>query len=237
MVITTQDIINSTFKKLGILGRGETLSADDSQDAKRALNLMLASWSIRNVATLVTAKDELTLIPNQRIYTIGITVGADFNTPRPKMVFYASLEDENQFFRPIDVISDEQYSLYGDRLITIGVPNRMVYEATLPNGTITLYFIPDKPYILHIDSQKAFAEITALDAEFDLDEAYLEAIIYNLAVRLAPDYGIVPAPSIAEAANSLFDTLLGFTAPDMSVFLDVSVRRPRTQTIYSGYDP
>ena len=210
---------------------GETPTAEMSQDAKLALNLMLASWSIRNVAILVTAKDALTLSPQQVSYTIG-PVGADFTSARPKKVLLASLEDENQIYTHVDVIGEDQYILYGDRDIVTGRPNRIFYEATMPNGTFYLYYIPDRQYVLHLSSVKAFLEIPALDAEFDLDEAYLEPIIYGLAVRMAPDFGMVASPDIKEAASNLFDTLLNYAAQDMTVFLDITVRRPRASTIY-----
>lgn len=233
MVITTQEILNSAFRKIGILGRGEVLSAEDSQDAKLALNLMLASWSIRQIAVLVTILDSLTLVAGQRVYTIGMSGTPDFATTRPKQILNASLKDlTDNVFTPIDIISEDQYLLYGDREVVPGRTNKLYYERTMPNGTITLYWIPDKAYQLDIYSQKPFTEITDLDAAFDLDEAYLEPIIYNLAVRLAPDYGRDIPERVSQAATDLFDRLLVYTAESMDVFLDVTVRKPSSQTIF-----
>lgn len=230
--MTIQEIINGAFKELGILAVGETLSADMSQDGRRKLNLMLGSWSIRNISILATIQEEFPVNSSSASYTIGPS--GVFNTSRPLRVLNASIEDANQLFNPLELIGEDQYTSYGDRAIVGGLPSRLWYKASIPLGLLTLYYIPDQAYTLHISSQKPFASITTLDAEFTLaDDVFLEAMIYNLAMRLAPGYGIVPNPLVVETAEELFTRLLAYTSPDMTMFPDVGVRRPVSNTIYT----
>jgi len=229
--MTIQDILNESFRELGVLATGETLSAEMSQDAKRKLNLMLGSWSIRNVTVLATTEESFTLTANDGDYTIGVS--GNFNTARPLKVMVASLEDTNGLFTPIELIGEDQYSSYGDRAIVTGPPSHLWYKPSQPLGRIRLYPLPDAADTLHLSSQKAFASITSLSAELDVDPVYLEAIIYNLAVRLGPGYGVTPSPLVLQTAQDLFDRLLVYSAPDMTMFPDTGVRRHTPSSIYT----
>jgi hypothetical protein len=229
--MTIQDILNGAFQELGVLATGETLSADMSQDAKRKLNLMLGSWSIRNITILAMIEESFTLTANDGDYTIG-TAG-NFNTDRPLKIVNASLEDENDLFTTIELIGEDQYSSYGDRAIITGPPSHLWYKPSQPLGRIRLYPLPDAADTLHITSQKAFASITSLSAELDIDPVSLEAVVYNLAVRLGPGYGVTPSPLVIQTAQDLFDRLLVYSAPDMTMFPDTGVRSRTPSSIYT----
>lgn len=228
-----QDILNGAFKELGVLATGETLSADMSQDARSKLNLMLGSWSLRNVSVFVTTEESFLLVAGTSQYTIGS--GGVFNTARPLAVRAASLKDAgNNFLYPLELIGEDQYLSYGDRESVIGLTSHLWYRPSLPLGVIRLYRTPDKAYRLDLSTQKPFAALTALNQEFALaDDVYLEAMMYNLAVRLAPGYGVVPSQIVMSLAQELFDRLLVYTSPDMTMFPDLGVRHARTSTVYT----
>jgi hypothetical protein len=234
--MTVQDVINKAFKKLGVLATGETLPADMTQDGKDTLNLMLGSWSIHNVSVLVTVEESFPLVAGDGEYTIG--TGGDFNTVRPLKVINASLKDaENSFFNPLSEISEDQFLSYGDRDILIGLPTKFWYRGETPLGRFRLYSKPDKAYSLFLYTQKPFAAVAALDSQLettiDCDPVYLEAIIYNLAVRIGPDYGVVPPLEVKEMAKELYDSIAAYSSPDMTTFVDLGLRRPRATTIYT----
>jgi hypothetical protein len=229
--MTIQDILNSAFKELGVLATGETLPADMAQDARSKLNLMLGSWSVRNVSVLATVEESFVLTASDGDYTIGPS--GNFNTTRPLKILNASIEDDQDIFTPMDLIGEDQYTSYGDRTTVTGLPSRLWYKPTQPLGRIRLYYIPNKAYTLHISSQKPFVSIATLNEELDVDPVYLEAVVYNLAVRLAPGYGVTPSLLVTDMAKELFDRLLVYVAPDMTMFPDVGVRRQQVTTIYT----
>jgi hypothetical protein len=226
--MTIQDILNGAFKELGVLATGETLPADMAQDARSKLNLMLGSWSIRNVSILVTIDESFSVVGGTGSYTIGPS--GVFNTARPLSILVATLEDENQIFTPLALIGEDQFLSYGDRAIVSGLPSHLYYERSQPLGRIFLYYIPDKAYTLTLSTQKPFSSVTTLSEELVVDPVYLEAVIYNLAVRLAPGYGVTPSPLVLGQAQELFDRLLVYSSPDMTIFPDVGIRRPKSET-------
>lgn len=234
--MTIQDVINGAFKKLGVLGVGETPSAEMSQDARASLNLMLRSWSIRNVSALVTVGETFTLTSGVGLYTIGPS--GTFNTVRPTSIMNASIKDVNNLFTPVDIITEDQFLSYGDRATATGLPDRLWYEPSKPLGRINLYVKPmNSTYQLEIRSQKPFADIVALsddlDTTYNFAGAYDEAIVYNLAVRIAPDYGLTPKDLVIATADELFTRLVNYATPPMEVALDLGLSRIRNTSIFN----
>lgn len=77
---TPVELINLALKQAGVLGVGQTASAEDTNDAFRLLNMMLAQWSLkRNIVYRIT--DTAFAATGAETYTVG--PGGDFNMPRP----------------------------------------------------------------------------------------------------------------------------------------------------------
>ena len=236
VAMTIQQVINGAFKKLGILGTGETPTAEMSQDAKLALNLMLRSWSIRNVSVLVTESETFPLVTNTGDYTIGPS--GDFNTVRPTSILNASIKDVNNLFYPVNIITEDQFLSFGDRAINSGLPSYLWYEPAMPLGRIHLYLRPTlSSYQLELGSQKPFEEILLLSddltTDYEFAPAYDEMIIYNLAVRVAPDFGLAARADVVDMARELFDRVVTYVTPPMVVSLDPALRRVRNLSIYN----
>jgi hypothetical protein len=234
--MTIQEVLNGAFKKLSVLGTGETLTAEMSQDARASLNLMLRSWSIRNVSVIVTVGETFPLVGNTGLYTIGPT--GNFNTVRPTRILNASIKDANNLFTPVKIITEDFFLSFGDRDFSAGLPDRLWYEPAIPLGRIHLYVKPmNSSYQLEIRSQKPFLAVVALDDDLEIDydfaPAYDEAIVYNLAVRIAPDYGLTPKMEVLGMATELFDRLVTYVTPTMEVSLDLALSRVRNTSIFN----
>ena len=203
------DIINASLKKIGVLAKGETASTNDSNDALNYLNYMLATWSARELLNLAQIQESFTLIANQQSYTIG--VGANFNTAKPFNIKSAFVRDTSNYDTPVFPMTREEYFGIEDKLLSVARPTDLFYDKgsthqTTDTGTIYLYPIPDASttYTLFIESEKAWTDLGTLSTTVNFEEMYTEALIYNLAIRLAPDYGKpVSAEVIAIAKETL----------------------------------
>lgn len=232
---SVQQIINEAMKLLQVKAPGETLSADQSNDARNTLNLMLDSWAGRRVSARALTEIVQNLTTNQRSYTIGTSGSPYFNTTRPMAIENAGCEYvNNSLILPVDIISVDQYENFGDRLILHGPVRKLFYDPTMPNGTIYLYPIPDQVYKLHMRMVVGLQEMAALDTLFTMEPTYMEAIKYNLAIRLAPEYGRPVDPDIKDMAKQLFNILLNWSMPEMFTSIDYPVRLlPKRNTIFT----
>jgi len=90
------------------------------------------------------------------------------------------------------------------------LPSFVFYDSGWPTGT--LYFWPVAPtsmYELHVtvkDQLQAFPNMTD---DINLPPEYAEALMFNLAARMRPLYGMLPDPTISALAVASLNTVRG----------------------------
>lgn len=230
MNYTIQTIINDALGLIGVKASGETLNSDDSNEALRALNFMINSWGARNVSVRATVEEIFTLIANTRTYTIGST--GIFSTVRPQSLITAGLQfPADNIVLPIDIIGPDHYDSFSSRLVVTGPPTHVFYNPQMPNGVLHFFPIPDQGYTFRLRSAKALSEFPLLSTTFQLELTYIEAIVYNLAVRLAPRFGVEPSQLVLGESERLFNVILSQASPDMETGIDFAVIRPGVNPI------
>jgi hypothetical protein len=233
-VWTAQDIINGALSKIGVRAAGETLSADESNDALKAMNLMLDSWGGRDISARADVQITGSFTANQRQFTIGTSSSPDINTPRPMRIETLNIiYPSNNLELPVTYMDLDQYDSFADRTIITGPPQKFCYDPQMPNGVISLYPIPDITYGFRMRMFVALQEMSLLSTQFTMEPTYFEAIMYNLAVRLAPDYEKTVPPEVLAEAERLFNILLNWAISDTFITPDYPVRPPYTRTIYT----
>jgi hypothetical protein len=63
------------------------------------------------------------------------------------------------------------------------------YDAAHPNGNISFDYIPDQAYTLVLQLDTLLTMIATASTLFQMPSGYSDALTYNLAIRLAPEYG------------------------------------------------
>lgn len=195
---TAQTIIEASYRKCGI----PTPSAAQLVDGLELLNNMVSLWGIEFLIHAVT-RENLTLTIGTATYTIGSSGSLD--TVRPIQIVNVYLRDSDNTDSPIDVISAKDY---GDIIQkgTSGKPTRLYYIAEYPQAKIIFDYAPDKAYVVYFEFLKNFTEFATLATTVSLPNEYKEALVYNLAIRLAEDLDVeLPASiiSIAEGSRAL----------------------------------
>lgn len=184
------------MQKIGVLVKSETPDDDEANDALDSLNALIDSWS-NDYACITSRVSETFTLSSSASYTIGI--GEDFNTARPMQIVdaYTSLA---QVDYPVEIVNQEIYNSISFKNIQ-GRPYILTYNSGFPVGQITVYPIPDDSYTLTILSEKALTGFATLDTELTLPTGWERALVYNLALELAPEYGQQPDQSIAAIAS------------------------------------
>ncbi len=193
---TALGIITASLKKIGVGAEGETLSSETANDSFDVLNDLLDSWSGRSLLTTAQIRENFTLIAGQSLYTIG--VGGNFNTSKPFEIVSAFVRDGNNIDYGIDVVSREIYDAYSDKALTTNLsrPTNLFYDPgvtqqAIQRGNVYLYPTPDSAttYTLFIESEKSFTNFTTLADVVTFPATYKRALVYNLAIELASEFG------------------------------------------------
>ena len=194
---TAREIITKAMQRAGILTKNETPSADEADDALDTLNDMLSSWSNESLLIYVRAWEDFTLSGGVGEYTIGS--GATFDTSRPIFIVEAHVRQGTSDFA-MTVIDDTQYNQMIVEKSVSGLPYWINYDNGFPTGKIRLWPVPSAAYTLFITSEKELAQFS-LDDTVSLPPGWKKALIYNLALELAPDYGQEVDPFVLKQAN------------------------------------
>lgn len=126
--------------------------------------------------------------------TFTFTIPGNFKIDRP-------LRITNAFTRitafggtgldyPIQVAtSEDQYTAIGYKSVAGPWPIALFYQPTYPLGNIFFYPNPSGGGVLHLWTDNIFSQFASLTQSVNMPQGYARALIKNLALELAPEYG------------------------------------------------
>jgi len=203
MADTALTVIEAAARHLGKLESGGSLTSDEANDGLRVLNGMLETWANDGLPIHGTTLTSHTLVASTGSYTIG-AAGADITATRPIRILEAFIRDSSGFDRKLRVLPIEEYDRLVDKDTESSYPRRLYYDPTWDDGTIYLWPVPDTAYTLFVRYENQLGPFSATTTSFSLPPGYQEAIEFNLAVRLAPQYQVeVPEITYQIAEESL----------------------------------
>lgn len=207
--MTAQQIIQASMRKLGVYASGETPTTNELADGLAALQSMLRAWAGRKLIMFSSVKDTLTLVAGTASYTWGS--GGTLATARPHSVLGAYVLDSDNVSHKVVQITEGEYRSIQMKT-NPGRPDNMFLHLLYPLSYIYLYPTPDTAETLYIDSMKPFTEASSFSALGDtlqFPANYEEPIIYNLAIRLASEFGKAVSADVAAIAASGLRELMG----------------------------
>jgi len=224
--LTRDSIIAAALRKIGF-AKGQTPDSFDLADAQVSLNAMLMSFQADGMPLWKLSKYTLTMTANTATYTIG--VGQTINIPYA-LKLHQVLRVPTAASTPIPL---EQKSIYDyNRLPTnnTGTPVSYAYTPYTNYGVLRIWPAPATTdvaqFTLDLWYQKPFDLFTTGTETIDFPQYWQEAVIYGLAVRLAPEYGVPlnDRQILQKEASFFYDKALSFGNEDASLFIQPTVR-------------
>ena len=234
MTYTAGDQINRALRLLGILAEGETPSAAMSQDALMALNQMIDSWNTERLSVFCTEDQVFTWPASLISRTLGPT--GDFVGNRPVL-----LDDATYFKAPsgvsygIKMINQQQYNGIAVKTVTSTFPQVMWVNMTFPDIEIYLYPRPTQNLEFHFVSVQELDKPATLSTVMYYPPGYLRAFVYNLAMEIAPEFGVEPSPQVQRIAMTSKRNLKRINNPDDIMSMPYAIVSSRQRfNIYAG---
>lgn len=234
---TPNDIIQQALRKSGVLGIGQSASAEDTNDAFLDLNDMLSQWQ-RKRWLIWHLVDYSVVSTGASTYTVG--PGGDINvSTRPDRLEAAyfrqiTQSQPNQIDYPLEIIeSYETYSRIAIKKLT-SFPQYIFYDSAYPTGVLHPYpVLQPTIYELHILLKEQLNQFTSLGQVISLPLEYIAAIKWNLAVRLRPSYQLPPDESIVQLALESLNVIRGANAQIPRLTMPIELVRGGLYNIYS----
>lgn len=203
-----QDVIANALRWLGVLAVGETASSQELSDGLVVLNELVASLSAEEIYLYTRAVDALTATATTGSYTWG--TGGAINSTRPLRLVKADCSFGGTTV-PVDIIGFAAWSNIPERAVQGNVVQRAFLDNAYPLATLNLWPVPKTTSTtLSLYSLKALTAFAATTDTFDFPPGYERAIRLNLALDLAPEYGIALTAthvSLAEQAKRALRSL------------------------------
>lgn len=210
----TSVLIARSLRTIGALASGESPEASEQADAFSILNTMLDAWRAERLTIFKTIRWTFSLVAGTQTYTLGDGATFDIDGPPPVYLDHAAIiwddtattPDES----PIDVFAEEVWRDLSPKTLTSTHPQGVRYRRDSPFGTLEVWPIQTLStvdLVLYLPTPLTSPALVTTD--LSTPPGYEEAMIYNLAMRLAPEFGAkdVDLGLVREFAQSSFATI------------------------------
>ena len=234
MATTAGDQINRALRLLGVLAEGETPSAATSQDALLAMNQMIDSWNTERLSVYATQDQVFSWPAGEIRRTLGPT--GDFVGNRPVL-----LDDATYYRAPsgvsygIKFINQDQYDGIAVKTATSTFPQVIFVNETFPDVEMFIYPKPTQVLEWHFISVQELTQPALLNTQLHFPPGYMRAFTYNLAMEIAPEFGVETSPQLQRIAMTSKRNLKRINNPNdiMSLPYGVVANKQRFN-IYAG---
>jgi hypothetical protein len=219
VITPIKQLIDAALRKLGVIDAMAQPDALEYADALDALKTMLDAWTLEDLLVPYRATERFDLDSAKNYYSMGI--GGDWDTVRPERIEYIRIVDAggNAHVVQPTTLGLAQYQ----SSIPLGDPTEYTSTADPLFAYVELNAYPTSPTVL-VTSMKPFnaLAIDNFDEEYDPDAdpsplypsgmtltgigttidfppGYKQAMIYNLAVHLSPEYAGVTLTEVVVA--------------------------------------
>lgn len=189
-MVTMRDVITQAQKDCGVLGIGQTMNSEDTNDAQVRFQNMIGQWQMKRL--LQPSLFDIAM-PGNDARSNQIGNGQYYNTPRPDKIraaYFIQLNGNSAAqkvsFPLWPINSYEEYAQIGLKELN-SFPVRYFYDQAYPYGNVFIWPIPSSSYEIHliIPSQLGFSttidngEVTAVGSGYT-NGVYVAVPLLNL---------------------------------------------------------
>ena len=190
---TYRDIITGALRLIGIVGDSEQPTSYQADNGLYALNEMIGAWNADDLMIYTTSFSQVAINVAKQTWTIG--PGGDIDTPvRPSEIDAANIiqnaSTQNPVTLPMSILSPNEWAEIRSKNSTSNYPRFLYCNGDWPLATMFLWPSPNvSDCKLEVLFNSPLNQALTLDTVEALPPAYRQAIRFNLAVILAPEYG------------------------------------------------
>jgi hypothetical protein len=178
--LTAREVITYALRKINIVSETEEPTDDQAARAMTELNVMLKGWQKYENLWRLT-EGAVTLVAATATYTLS---------PFPYRVISARYRDANSRDLPMnEMLRAEYYDL--PLKTSAGIPTNYYLDQQRASTTMTTWPVlaTVTTETIRYTYQRKFEDVDALDNDLDVKQEHFEVVGYNLAARMADDYG------------------------------------------------
>lgn len=227
--MTRDAIIQAAYRKIGVVSDGAVATSTQLTNAAEALNNVV--FTLYAMGMPVWAMTTTYFVPTQgqTAYPVGPGVSTtNLNITAPLKITQAWNLDvsnpTNTYRIPMNIYTQFNFNLLNSPT-NQGYPVHLWYQPGNQAGTINIWPAPDAYSAasrqIWFVYQRPFDQFDAGTDTPDFPQVWLEPLIYSLAHRLAPEFGVslTEQDKLNETAQALIQNALQFGTEEGSFFI------------------
>lgn len=223
---TRDQIINAAYRKIGVISDGAVPTATQLTNAQEALNNIVFTLYAQGMPVWAMTTTFFTPVLGQVAYQVGLGLGTgNLNIQAPLKIMQAFSRDNiSNTDIPMNIYTQYNYNLLSTK-INQGYPVHLWYQPQNQTGTITIWPAPDQYTAtnrsIYFVYQRAFDQFNSGTDTPDFPQVWIEPLIYSLAHRLAPEFGLPLSEQdkLNETASTLISNALAFGTEEGALYL------------------
>lgn len=177
---------------------------------------MLGTWDTARLNIYAYDRVAFNTTAGTLFYTMGSAGGGSGGTTnlvRPVSIRKAfNVTTPDDFEIPIKLATVDEIT-QPDFFRQASIVELLYYDAQYPTAGVSLYPIPATNASIVMYVWQQLPQFALLTTGFDMPPGYENAIILNLAVRVASMFGIQPSPALIGEAQAAYESMRGLNAP------------------------
>lgn len=201
---TVLDLGKESLSEIGVLAAGEAPSGPDGALILSKLNSLVDQWASERLMIHTVTRTTWTLVADQASYTVGSGGGVNIAWPSYIEGFgYIDTDtDPDQEYPLGPPLTDDMWERVTQKALSSTRPVKVYYNPTFPLGTLNLWPVPSLSTLQGvIYHPTAVTEFAGLSTAVSLPPGYRRMIVKNLALDLAPSFGVQPSRELEIAAG------------------------------------
>mgnify|MGYP001198612519 CR=1 FL=1 len=215
------NLIKAALRKCGVLAEGEAPSTESYTNGTQALNNIVLRFATLGMPLWKRIEQTVTIVAGTKDYTIN-------NVLQVTQVVLKDTTGGTQY----ELIPKDRYDYNRLPSNTSGLPVHYTFIPGLENGVLTVWPTPDtssaSTKTLLVTYQKELDGFTASGDTPDFPAYWSDALVYELAVSIAPEYGVPlqDRAMLKGEAKAYLDQAQGYGDDKFSMFIqpDFSMR-------------
>jgi hypothetical protein len=216
---TSTTLIDRALRLLVQTNAGEAPTTQERTDALEALNAMLDSWRNERLMCYATRTENLTLVANQSSYTIG--PAGNLATTRPVEILDAYVLN-NGYSYDVRMLNQLEYAAICAKASSSTWPEFAYYQPSMPTGTIYVYPVPTTGSTLVLLTRTPVLAF-ALGDTVTLPPGWEDALAYNLAIRLAPEFQATVTPDLMQIAKETKNNIKRMNSQAIKAYTELPI--------------
>lgn len=227
---TGMNLLMRAGRAAGILAAGEQFIPGDANDALAIANGMIDTWTSERFMIFQIVRQTFALNSGQQTYTMGPTA-VDFIVPRPPKISGAGVITSTNPLQPLelplDMVTVDEWKRIPVKAIQGALPLQVWDDDDFPNRNLSLWPIPNVGGLdIALYTWTLLTQLT-LAGTFSFPPAYYEALVYNLAIRIAAEWPGTVTPAVETLAALAIQKVKVMNMPILDLRCDPALNSPK----------